>query len=445
MATASTSQRNYDSDDDVDMAIGTHAQFKSTGIINAKIKGAAGHQRSISSAPLLSTPAEDEWDQLRRRQKHDDDYNDDGSWKYWLRRRMNAPRELFKRNEGFLYIALAQAFFASIGTCVKLLQDQIEMPVWEIIFIRMIVTWLGCYMYMRWTKVEHPLLGPPGVRLLLAARGFVGFFGLAPGYFALKYLSLSDATVLSFISPVLVGLLASVFLKEPYSKLEATAGLVSLVGVVLIAKPTMIFGAAEQETTGGILVTPEQRMLAIGVALLGTFGAAGAYLIIRAIGKRAHALHSISFFAIYSCIVSCMFPILFNAPPVLHLNVGFFLLITPIGIFGFIAQALLTLGLQLEKAGRGTLAVYSNLLFAILLERVVFNHFPDGWSLIGASIIVGCAVRVALDKTKKQTSDIGRNKTSVDDSVDDLEAAGVPDQAVESRALQDLTSTHVAR
>lgn len=30
---------------------------------------------------------------------------------------------------------------------------------------------------MRWTNVEYPLLGPPGVRALLAARGFVGFFG----------------------------------------------------------------------------------------------------------------------------------------------------------------------------------------------------------------------------------------------------------------------------
>jgi drug/metabolite transporter (DMT)-like permease len=58
---------------------------------------------------------------------------------------------------------------------------------------------------MRWTDVEYPLLGPPGVRLLLAARGFVGFFGLFPGYYALHYLSLSDATVLSFLAPVLVG------------------------------------------------------------------------------------------------------------------------------------------------------------------------------------------------------------------------------------------------
>lgn len=45
-------------------------------------------------------------------------------------------------------------------------------------------------------------------------------------YFSLKYLSLSDATVLSFISPVLVGVLAAILLKETYTKAEALTGTV---------------------------------------------------------------------------------------------------------------------------------------------------------------------------------------------------------------------------
>jgi drug/metabolite transporter (DMT)-like permease len=152
----------------------------------------------------------------------------------------------------------------------------------------MFVTWLGCYLYMRWSNVEHPLLGPPGVRTLLAARGFVGFFGLAPGYYALKYLSLSDATVLTFLSPVLVGALAFLFLKEPFTKTEALTGLTSLLGVVLIAKPTFLFPPAVADPSKDE-VTPEERARAVGIALLGTFGAAGAYLLIRKIGKRANA------------------------------------------------------------------------------------------------------------------------------------------------------------
>lgn len=58
---------------------------------------------------------------------------------------------------------------------------------------------------MRYTHVEHPFLGPPGVRLWLVARGVIGLGGLAPGYYALHYISLSDATALAFLAPVLVG------------------------------------------------------------------------------------------------------------------------------------------------------------------------------------------------------------------------------------------------
>ncbi|KAK4046382.1 hypothetical protein OIV83_006105 [Microbotryomycetes sp. JL201] len=421
-------------------------------------RSGSGHKKSASHAPLLDSTASppSSPSQLRRQQRLRAGYLDEeaGFWSAptsFVHSRTDKLLGLVRRNEGFLLIALAQAFFASIGTCVKILQERIEMPVWEIILIRMFVTWLGCYWYMRWTNVEHPLLGPPGVRLMLVARGVVGFFGLAPGYFALKYLSLSDATVLSFLAPVLVGLLARVFLKETYSKLEATTGFVSLFGVVLIAKPTFLFGSKDDVgiEPGSKPVTAEERAMAVGIALLGTLGAAGAYLIIRAIGKRANALHSISYFAIYSCVVACVFPLVVDAPPVLHLNLSFFLLITPIGVFGFIAQALLTLGLQKEKAGRGTLAVYSNLLFAILLERVVFHHLPDVWSVIGATIIVGGAVRVALDKSKKQ-ADPAESDKRTDDSRSDLRheqdaRLNVPDQIVEERPLQDLTSTHAAR
>jgi hypothetical protein len=97
---------------------------------------------------------------------------------------------------GFLFIALSQAFFATINALVKILQERVAVPVWEIIALRMSVTWLGCILCtslsfpttlftadatgavdMKWAKIEYPFLGPPGVRLLLCTRGVVGFGG----------------------------------------------------------------------------------------------------------------------------------------------------------------------------------------------------------------------------------------------------------------------------
>lgn len=88
---------------------------------------------------------------------------------------------------------------------------------------------------------------------------------------------------------MLVGLLAWLLLREPYSLTEGLAGVVSLLGVVLIAKPTFLFGASGAATGHEKEVSPEERTFAVGVALCGTMGAAGAYVIIRKIGKRANA------------------------------------------------------------------------------------------------------------------------------------------------------------
>ena len=65
-------------------------------------------------------------------------------------------------------------------------------------------------------------------------------------------------------------------------------------------------------------------------------------------------------------------------------------------IFGFIGQTLLTLGLQREKAGRASLAIYTSVFFAIVLELVIFHTFPSLLSLVGVSIILTSGFWVAV-------------------------------------------------
>ncbi len=168
------------------------------------------------------------------------------------------------------------------------------------------------YITRLYAGVNDPFLGPKGVRLLLVFRGFSGysrgyhftsahfpdghnfrFFGLFGTYFCLKYLSLSDATVLSFLAPFCTGISGALFLKEKYNFREALAGcecpflliispmlnstVSSLVGVVLIARPTFIFGRLGEESNLDLIsdgvplseeletvVTPQERLMAVG-------------------------------------------------------------------------------------------------------------------------------------------------------------------------------------
>lgn len=61
-------------------------------------------------------------------------------------------------------------------------------------------------------------------------------------YYSLQFLSLADATVITFLGPLATGLLGLLVLAEPFTLREAFGGIISLSGVVLIARPAFIFG-----------------------------------------------------------------------------------------------------------------------------------------------------------------------------------------------------------
>jgi drug/metabolite transporter (DMT)-like permease len=112
--------------------------------------------------------------------------------------------------------------------------------------------------------------------------------------------------------------------------MEQIAAYISLFGVVLIARPVSLFAAlshskdsvppasgnedfvssnATAVSKHGLAisyddVTPTQRATAVGIAMLGVLGAAGAYTTIRWIGKRAHPLISVNYFATWCTLVS---------------------------------------------------------------------------------------------------------------------------------------------
>lgn len=277
----------------------------------------------------------------------------------------------FHGNLGLFYIAGAQMFFSMMNLCAKLLSmgDPPIHPL-EIILVRMFITWIGAISYLHYKKVPDYLIGPKGVRLLLVLRGVVGFFGLFGIYYSLQYLDLSDATVLTFLAPILTGYFGRIFLKEPFLRTELYAGIVSVAGVILIARPQSLFG----DGAGGD-ATALQRLSAVGVALLGVFGAAAAYISIRAIGSRAHPLISVSMFSLYATVVSAIGLAVLQHPLTFPRTFLGWMEWIVIGISGFAAQILLTSGLQRERAGRGVSMVYLQMVFAFGFERYALSLY----------------------------------------------------------------------
>ncbi|KAK9246009.1 hypothetical protein V1506DRAFT_457823 [Lipomyces tetrasporus] len=342
----------------------------------------------------------------------------------------------FDANVGLLLFATGQLFSSSMNLFTRILETTSDPPfhAMQIVFTRMSITTIACTLYMWMKGVPDAPLGPKEVRPLLVARGLTGFFGLFGMYYSLTYLSLSDATVISFLSPTVAGFACSIFLKEKFGLVDKVAGFISLFGVILIAQPT-----PSLTTAGDGKVTTGLRLGAVAVALLGVLGAAGAFTTIRCIGTRAHPLISVNYFAIICTIVStCALTFSSSLHFVLPRTAWQWTLLFSIGICGFCYQFLLTAGLQREKAGRAGNMLYLQMFFAFLFEKLVWNDTPDWIEIAGSGIILGAAVWVAVSKRKTEP---GYDKISTGAAEDDIESQA--QRPTETYELSDMTTNPI--
>ncbi|KAM6496513.1 DUF6 domain containing protein [Amanita muscaria] len=329
-----------------------------------------------------------------------------------------------ENNEGLLLVIAAEAFFALMDVSIKLLGTDIS--VLEIVWVRMVVTYAFSIAYMYYAKINDPILGPPGVRILLTFRGMAGYIGIFGLYYSLQYLPLADAVALTFLTPLFTAVFGALLLKEKFGIKEASGAMISLIGATLIARPPFIFGTtghhSEMELRGPETmdehgVTPHQRIVAVGVALLGAVGAAIEYTLIGIIGKRAHPLHNTTYLAMLSITAAT---IRYISPPVMNNQIilaliSMIVMKTPIivpskwsvagllvlvGIFGMISQTLMTMGYQREAIGRASMGVYTGMIFALILGKVMFGTVPGMISFAGTAMILGSALYIALTNGK---------------------------------------------
>lgn len=332
---------------------------------------------------------------------------------------MNKLRELYKR-----YIERDLGLCCVIGSdlcnsvmivSTKLLETEVTSsgePIspLQVVFVRMLITYAISVVYLKYQNIG--IFGPKEVIFPMILRGVLGFFAIGGLYFSLIYIAISDAIVIQFLAPLFTSLMAYVFLKERFSKFEAAGGFVSLIGVLLIAKPSFIFGKSVQDDFDKNVETsdPTKRLIAILVAIFGIINMSGSLTTIRFIGHRANPVVMVSYFTLVSTIMSFTTTITipslsFKIPETLKQ----WMLVIIIGIAGFFTQFLMTVGLQLEKAGRAASMVYIEIIFGIAWELLIWHHFPNIWSLLGTILILGSSALAFYlknrEEAKQETSD----------------------------------------
>ena len=94
-------------------------------------------------------------------------------------------------------------------------------------------------------------------------------------------------------------------LKEVYTRQEAIAGGISLGGTVLVAQPDALFGQHDHE---GDRLSPEYRVVGAVLAVVCCVASSASYVVIRKIGKTAHALHAVEYYCMICTFVAMAIP-----------------------------------------------------------------------------------------------------------------------------------------
>jgi drug/metabolite transporter (DMT)-like permease len=211
---------------------------------------------------------------------------------------------------------------------------------------------------------ENPW-GESGVQVWLMVRGGIGAGAVIAFFYAIQHLPLPDAVTLQFTTPPFAAAFAVCLAGEKWMPMDMAGAVVCLMGVMLIAHPSWLFGQPEGAEDAASSGSGANNAIAIAVALLGAALAGMAYMSVRLIGNRASANVMVLW---YGCLSLPL--VLFGK----RFLVGtwtvwgegsftlweyFLLLLT--GFAGYAGQLFTNLGLQRETAATVRFVVYLTL------------------------------------------------------------------------------------
>jgi len=258
--------------------------------------------------------------------------------------------------------------FAFMAACVKEVNG-LGIPVLEIVAVRSIVSGIISYADIKRKKI--PMFGHN--KVLLIARGTVGTFALMLVYYAVTTLPLAEATVLQYLHPVFTAILALFFLKEIIQRSTIACIVLCLLGLFLIIQPNL-------QLDSGV----HYPWLSIIAGVLGAFGSAVAYIIIKKLTKTDDSSVIIFYFPMIALPISI---VMLGSDFVMPSLAAMGLLIL-VGIFTQIGQVGLTKALHCADANKATAYAYVQVLFSVFIGWAYFSEVPVATTIMGGGLIM---------------------------------------------------------
>lgn len=280
--------------------------------------------------------------------------------------------------------------FSLMAACVKEVST-LGIPVFEIVAARAIVSAVISYVDVK--RKNIPLWG--NNKPLLIARGTVGTFALMFVYYAVTTLPLAEATLLQYLHPVFTAIMALWFLKETIQRSTVACIVISLLGLLIIIYPNL----AQESLVQGSLAQPnlllnpsiQYSWLSISAGVLGAFGSAVAYILVKKLTVTEDSSVIIFYFPLVAFPVSM---IMLGSDFVVPSLTAIMLLIL-VGIFTQVGQVGLTKALHCADANKATAYSYVQVLFSVFIGWAYFSEVPMTTTIVGGGLImVGALINV---------------------------------------------------
>jgi len=276
---------------------------------------------------------------------------------------MNSTGYYYKQSirRGALFLIGSSLVFSIVGALVKSLTA--ELPVEMVVFFRN----ASGFIYLIPWMMTQQLSKLKTTRLLdHTARAVSGVLAMYCFFYAISKLHLAEAISLNFTSPLIIPLIAFVVLKEriPSNLLGFLS--IGFVGVLLIVKP-------------GMGVFKPAAVVGIVSALFAAF----ALVNIRKLTTTEPAMKVVFYFAVIASSITLIPMLRVWIPP----EPVQWVMLLAIGLLATLGQWLLTRGYASGPVGQVGIFHYSAVIFAGLIDWVIWKSSPDSVSLLGVALI----------------------------------------------------------
>jgi len=265
---------------------------------------------------------------------------------------------------GGICMILSVLFFSLMDVLIKITD---EYDVGQVMFSRALFGLIPIFFLIPKKKLKY--FYKTKRAKLHCARSCVGAIGMWAIFVGLRNLELAEVTSIAFSGPIWVVIFSILFLGEKIRAKRWTAVGLGFIGVIIISKPGF-------DNLNYYYIYP----------IIFTLAFAAVSIFIRKLTLAGEKIYLIAFyFSVCSGIFGlCTLPFGRWLMPSSY-DLGLLILI---GLFGSIANLLLTKSYQLAEVSLTTPLKYLSLVFAIFFGFYIFQEIPTIYTLSGAGLIV---------------------------------------------------------